>query len=44
MFPTPIEKTSPLTQSTYKIAVPVVLILWLVPIFAVTLTSARSFR
>ena len=42
MFPTPIEKTSPLTQSTYKIAVPVVLILWLVPIFAVTLTSARS--
>jgi len=44
MFPTPIEKTSPLTQSTYKIAVPVVLILWLVPIFAVTLTSGRSLN
>lgn len=42
MFPTPIEKASPLTQSTYKIAVPVVLILWLVPLFAVILTSARS--
>ena len=44
MFPTAIEKTSAFTQTSYKIAVPIVLILWLIPIFAVTLTSARSLE
>lgn len=42
MFPTPIEKTSRITQISYRIAVPIVLILWLLPFFAVVLTSARS--
>ncbi len=44
MFPKPIEKTAPLTQLSYRIAVPIVLLLWLLPIFAVTLTSARSLN
>ncbi|MFW2587011.1 carbohydrate ABC transporter permease [Sagittula sp. SSi028] len=42
MFPTPIEKTSPLSQTIYKIALPVALIVWLLPLIAVALTSVRS--
>ncbi|MFW8637257.1 carbohydrate ABC transporter permease [Cribrihabitans pelagius] len=42
MFPRPIEKTSPATQLAYKIALPVALILWLLPLIAVALTSVRS--
>lgn len=44
MFPTPIEKTSRFTQISYKIAVPIVIILWLLPLFAVLMTSARSLQ
>ncbi len=42
MFPKPIEKTSPITQRMYKIALPVALIIWLLPLIAVALTSIRS--
>ncbi|EAU52826.1 putative ABC transporter system permease [Rhodobacterales bacterium HTCC2255] len=42
MFPKPIENTNILTQSVYKTALPIVLILWLLPLIAVALTSFRS--
>ena len=42
MFPTPIEKTSRASQITYKIALPIALTLWLLPLIAVALTSVRS--
>ncbi|MGB0845330.1 MAG: carbohydrate ABC transporter permease [Thiolinea sp.] len=42
MFPRPIEKTSSGTQRAYKIALPIALILWLLPLIAVMLTSIRS--
>ena len=42
MFPTPIEKSAPTIQAVYKIALPIALILWLLPLIAVALTSVRS--
>ncbi|MGP6088449.1 carbohydrate ABC transporter permease [Antarctobacter jejuensis] len=42
MFPTPIEKSSTATQVIYKIALPVALIVWLLPLIAVAMTSVRS--
>ena len=42
MFPTPIEKTSPASQWIYKVALPIALILWLLPLLAVAMTSVRS--
>lgn len=42
MFPTPIEKTSRGTQVAYRIALPIALIIWLLPLIAVALTSVRS--
>jgi multiple sugar transport system permease protein len=41
MFPRPIQQTAPATQTLYKIAVPVALILWLLPLLGVALTSVR---
>ena len=41
MFPTPIQKTSPLTQSAYKILLPIALVLWLLPLLGVAVTSVR---
>lgn len=41
MFPRPIEQTSPLTQTLYKVALPVALILWLLPLIGVAITSLR---
>ena len=41
MFPRPIAQTSPLSQTLYKIALPVALILWLFPLLGVALTSLR---
>lgn len=41
MFPTPIEKRSQATQLMYKAALPVALLLWLLPLLAVALTSIR---
>lgn len=42
MFPTPIEKRSSAVQMAYKIALPIALIVWLLPLIAVALTSVRS--
>jgi len=42
MFPKPIEKTSIGVQRIYKIALPISLFLWLLPLIAVMLTSVRS--
>jgi len=41
MFPTPIEKRSQAAQAFYKAALPVALIIWLLPLLAVALTSVR---
>ena len=41
MFPRPIEKTSALTQNVYKIALPISLLVWLLPLIAIFLTSIR---
>ncbi|KAJ55339.1 sugar ABC transporter permease [Actibacterium mucosum KCTC 23349] len=42
MFPTPIEKTRATTRTLYNVALPVALILWLLPLIAVAVTSVRS--
>lgn len=42
MFPTPIEKSSPLRRALYKTAVPLSLLIWLLPIIAVAMTSMRG--
>ena len=42
MFPSPIERFSPIYQWIYKIALPVALIIWLLPLIAVAVTSVRS--
>ncbi len=41
MFPRPIEQLSPTTRVLYKIAVPVALFLWLLPLLGVAVTSLR---
>lgn len=41
MFPRPIEQTSAASQWIYKLAVPVALVLWLLPLLGVALTSVR---
>ena len=42
MFPKPIAKSSALTRTAYKVALPLALLLWLLPLLAVALTSVRS--
>lgn len=42
MFPTPIEKASVSTRTLYKIALPISLVIWLLPIIAIALTSIRG--
>ncbi len=42
MFPKPIEKAAPITRGAYRIALPVALLIWLLPLLAVALTSVRS--
>ncbi|MDP6967510.1 MAG: carbohydrate ABC transporter permease [Gammaproteobacteria bacterium] len=42
MFPRPIQKASPAAQHLYKVALPVALLVWLLPLIAVALTSIRS--
>ena len=42
MFPTPIENASPQLRRLYKIALPIALVVWLLPLIAVMLTSIRS--
>jgi len=42
MFPTPIERTSPLTRILYKTALPLLLLAWLLPMIAILSTSVRG--
>ena len=42
MFPTPIHEASPLVRNAYRIALPIALIIWLLPLIAVMLTSVRG--
>ena len=42
MFPQPIEKTSPAVRGAYRLAVPILLLVWLLPIVAVAVTAARG--
>ena len=42
MFPAPIARASPAARAAYRIALPVALVLWLLPLIAVMLTSIRS--
>ena len=41
MFPRPIQTLSPAAQTAYKIALPVMLVLWLLPLIGVAITSFR---
>lgn len=41
MFPTPIARTAPWVQRTYKGLLPVALILWLLPLIGIAITSIR---
>jgi multiple sugar transport system permease protein len=41
MFPRPIEQTAPATRALYKIALPIALVLWLLPLIGVAVTSLR---
>ncbi|THF48319.1 carbohydrate ABC transporter permease [Allorhizobium terrae] len=41
MFPTPIQKASPVVRIGYKLFLPVALVLWLLPLIGVALTSIR---
>ncbi|MEM1375837.1 MAG: carbohydrate ABC transporter permease [Pseudomonadota bacterium] len=42
MFPRPIEKASPGAQVAYKAALPVALLVWLLPLLAIFMTSIRT--
>ncbi len=42
MFPMPIDKAAPRWRMLYKIALPLSLVIWLLPLLAVMLTSIRS--
>ena len=42
MFPTPIEKTGLFTRTSYKIALPIALFIWLVPLIGVMMTAMRG--
>ena len=42
MFPTPIEKARPASQMLYKIALPLTLLIWLVPLLGVVMTAVRG--
>ena len=41
MFPTPIARTSPWVQRSYKVLLPVALFLWLLPLIGIAVTSIR---
>lgn len=41
MFPTPVERVSPFIRNGYRVALPVTLFLWLLPLLGVAVTSLR---
>ena len=42
MFPTPVQEVSPLVRNAYRVALPIALVVWLLPLIAVMLTSIRG--
>ncbi len=42
MFPRPIQNASPAARVGYRIALPISLVIWLLPLIAVAITSVRS--
>lgn len=44
MFPTRIQKASPTAGALYRVSLPIALAVWLLPVFAVALTSIRSLE
>ncbi|PMS38010.1 carbohydrate ABC transporter membrane protein 2 (CUT1 family) [Trinickia symbiotica] len=42
MYPTPIDRWSPVGRTLYKISLPIALGIWLLPLIAVVVTSVRS--
>jgi len=42
MFPTPIARTSPWVQRSYKVLLPIALIVWLLPLIGIAVTSIRA--
>ncbi|WP_375752982.1 carbohydrate ABC transporter permease [Vibrio sp. HN007] len=44
MFPQPIEKSGRFTNISYRVALPIALIMWLLPLAAVLMTSIRSIE
>ncbi len=41
MFPTPIARTSPWVQRSYKVLLPIALVVWLLPLIGIAVTSIR---
>jgi multiple sugar transport system permease protein len=41
MFPTPVQKSAPWARVSYKILLPVVLFIWLLPLIGIAITSIR---
>lgn len=41
MFPTPIQRAAPWMRRTYKIMLPIVLVVWLLPLIGIAITSIR---
>ena len=44
MFPQPIEKSGRFVNISYRVALPISLVLWLLPLAAVMMTSIRSLE
>ena len=42
MFPTPIERTHIVTRIIYRIALPIAVVVWLLPLIAILITSIRG--
>ena len=42
MFPRPVQRTTPATRIAYQVALPIALLIWLLPLIAVAITSVRS--
>ena len=42
MFPRPIQRAAPASRFAYQVALPIALLIWLLPLVAVAITSVRS--
>ncbi|EGU61770.1 ABC sugar transporter inner membrane binding protein, partial [Vibrio nigripulchritudo ATCC 27043] len=44
MYPQPIQKAGRLTNISYRVALPISILMWLLPLIAVMMTSIRSIE